>query len=398
MGRLANWPQSGMDLTLNEEHKMLGNMVRDFVNKEIAPIVSEIDRGDKLPDWAWTRLGQLGLLGVITPPEFGGEGLDYVAATICQWELSRVCPALGLSWMAHVDLCGHNIYRNGTDEQRQQYLPPMCRGDKVGAMALTEPNAGSDAVSIQTVARRVGDHYALNGQKMFITNGMNADVFIVYTKTAPERRHRGITAFIVERGFDGVFTSNPIDKIGVRGSGTAELVFENYMVPVENVLGQENNGIDVMMSGLDTERTLFAAWSVGLIDRALELSLRYSKERVQFGKPIGEFQLIQTKLCDMYVSLEAARLLTFKAALLASAAERGGKGTEIHKVAAGALLFAAEAAAKAASEAVQVHGGYGYTNEFPVSQLYRDAKLAEIGAGTSEVRRLIIARELLAGA
>ncbi|MBL7208976.1 MAG: acyl-CoA dehydrogenase family protein [Dehalococcoidia bacterium] len=384
-----------MDFELGEEHRMIASMVRDFMEKEIEPIAARIDKEDKFPDWIWKRLGELGVLGTTIPEKYGGAGFDYLAATICQEQISRICPALGISWLAHADLCANNLYRNGTEAQRGEYLPSLCRGEKVGALALTEPNAGSDAVSIQMTAKRNGDYYALNGSKMFVTNGTVADTLIVYAKTAPEADARGITAFIVEKGFRGSFTSSNIDKIGNRGSPTAELTFEDYMVPAKNVLGLENRGISVMMSGLDTERALFAAWASGITQRALELSIEYSKARVQFGKPISEFQLIKGKLADMYVAVEASRLLAYKAAALASELERGGKGTEIHKVAAAALLFCAEAATKAALDAVQIHGGYGYTLDFPVNRVFRDAKLGEIGAGTSEIRRLIIAEALL---
>lgn len=387
-----------MDFQLSEQHKMLSSMVRDFMEKEIEPIALQIDRDDKFPEWLWTRLAELGVLGTTVPEKYGGAGFDYLAETICGEQISRICPAIALSCGAHSNLCCDNLYRNGTEEQREKYLPPLCKGEKIGALALTEPNAGSDAVSIQMTARKEGDYYILNGTKMFITNGTIADTLIVYAKTAPERNARGITAFIVEKGFQGSFTSRHIDKMGHRGSPTGELSFEDYGVPRQNILGEENQGIRVMMSGLDTERSIICGLALGMLERALELSVKYAKERVQFGQPIGKFQLIQGKLADMYAAVEASRLLAYKAAVLAAQSERGGRGTEIHKLAAAAVLFCAEAATKAALDAVQIHGGYGYTLDYPVNQLLRDAKLIEIGAGTSEIRRLIIAEALLEGA
>jgi len=387
-----------VDFQLSEQHKMLSSMVRDFMEKEIEPIALQIDRDDKFPEWLWTRLAELGVLGTTVPEKYGGAGFDYLAETICGEQISRICPAIALSCGAHSNLCCDNLYRNGTEEQREKYLPPLCKGEKIGALALTEPNAGSDAVSIQMTARKEGDYYILNGTKMFITNGTIADTLIVYAKTAPERNARGITAFIVEKGFQGSFTSRHIDKMGHRGSPTGELSFEDYGVPRQNILGEENQGIRVMMSGLDTERSIICGLALGMLERALELSVKYAKERVQFGQPIGKFQLIQGKLADMYAAVEASRLLAYKAAVLAAQSERGGRGTEIHKLAAAAVLFCAEAATKAALDAVQIHGGYGYTLDYPVNQLLRDAKLIEIGAGTSEIRRLIIAEALLEGA
>lgn len=384
-----------MDFELSEQHKMLASMVRDFMEKEIEPIALQIDRDDRFPEWLWRRLAELGVLGTTIPEKYGGSGFDYLAETICLEQISRICPAIALSCGAHSNLCCDNLYRNGNEEQRKKYLPPLCKGEKIGALALTEPNAGSDAVSIQMTAKREGDYYVLSGTKMFITNGTIADTLIVYAKTAPEMGPKGITAFIVEKGFSGSFTSRHIDKMGHRGSPTGELSFEDYQVPRQNILGEEDQGIRVMMSGLDTERTIICGIALGILERCLELSVKYSKERVQFGQQIGKFQLIQGKLADMYAAVEASRLLAYKAAVLAAQSERGGRGTEIHKLAAAAVLFCAEAATKAALDAVQIHGGYGYTLDYPVNQLLRDAKLIEIGAGTSEIRRLIIAEALL---
>jgi isovaleryl-CoA dehydrogenase len=349
-----------VDFELSEEHKMLADSVRHFMEIEVEPIAEQSDREDKFPDWVWGRMGDMGWLGVTIPENYGGSGFDYLAQTIVGEEMARICPALALSTGAHSNLCSDNLYRNGTEEQRNKCLPPLCSGESIGALALTEPNAGSDAVGIQMRAKKDGDYYILNGTKTFITNGGIADTLIVYTKTDPEKGARGITAFIVEKGFEGTFTSRHIEKMGNRGSPTGELIFGDYRVPKENLLGQENRGISVMMSGLDTERAIFCGLTIGMIRRALELSAEYAKERVQFGQPIGNFQLIQGKLADMYVTLEASRLLAYKAAILAQKSERGGKGTEIHRVAAAAILFSAEAATKAALEAVQIHGGYGY--------------------------------------
>lgn len=384
-----------MDFELSEPHRMLADAVYDFMVKEIEPLAQQIDREDKLPDWIWGKLGELGWLGITVPEKYGGSGFDLLAQCICLEQMSRICPALSLSCQAHSNLCCDNLYRNGTEEQRQKYLPVLCRGEKLGALAITEPNAGSDAVGMQMRARKEGRHYILNGTKTFITNGTVAGTLIVYAKTAPEKAAKGITAFIVEPGFEGSFTSKEIEKMGDRGSPTGELVFDDYRVPEENILGEENQGIKVLMEGLDTERVAGAGWTLGMADRALELSLRYAKERVQFGRPIAEFQLIQEKLVDMYVGIESAKLLMYKAANLAETSERGGKGTEINKVAAAALLLAGQVATQAALHAVQIHGGYGYVLDYPVNRLLRDAKLSEIGAGTTEIRKLIIARELL---
>ena len=384
-----------MDFELSEQHKMLASTLHDFMENEIEPITSQIDREDKFPDGIWKRLGEMGWLGMTIPEEYGGSGFDYLAQTICMEEMARICPALALSCGAHSNLCIDNIYRNGTEAQRREYLPPLSSGEKIGALALTEPNAGSDAVGIQMTARKEDDHYILNGTKIFITNGNVADTLLVYTKTDLQRGAGGITAFIVEKGFPGSFIARHLDKVGYRGSPTGELSFEDYQVPIRHILGAENRGINVMMSGLDTERVIMAGLGMGVAQRALELALKYSKERVQFGQPIGNFQLVQAKLADMYVSLEASRLLAYKAAVLAQKSERGGKGTEIHKLAAAAILFANEAATKAVMDAFQIHGGYAYMLEYPINRLLRDAKLGEIGAGTTEIRKLIIAEALL---
>jgi isovaleryl-CoA dehydrogenase len=386
-----------MDFELGEAHKMLAESVYDFMLREIEPVAEKIDREDRLPDGVFPKLGSLGWMGVSVPEGYGGSGMDYLAQCICLEQMSRICPALSLSCHAHSNLCCDNLYRNGNEEQRRKYLPPLCRGEKLGALALTEPNAGSDAVGIQMRARRDGKHYVLNGTKTFITNGPVAGAMILYAKTEPDKGAKGITAFIVEPGYQGTFTARHLEKMGERGSPTGELVFDEYRVPEENILGGLNQGVSVMMGGLDMERVAGTGWTLGIAERALELSLKYARERVQFGQPIGQFQLIQEKLVDMYVGIESTRLLMYKAATMAQASHRGGKGSEINKVAAAALLMAGQVATQAALHAVQIHGGYSYMLDYPVNRLLRDAKLGEIGAGTTEVRKIIIARELLRG-
>jgi isovaleryl-CoA dehydrogenase len=386
-----------MDFELSEAHKMLAESVYDFMLREIDPIAEQIDREDKLPDWVWKKLGGLGWMGVTVPESHGGSGMDYLAQCICLEQMSRICPALSLSCHAHSNLCCDNLYRNGNEAQRQKYLPPLCRGEKLGALALTEPNAGSDAVGIQMRAKRDGKYYVLSGTKTFITNGPVAGAMILYAKTDPEKGAKGITAFIVEPGYQGTFTARHLEKMGERGSPTGELIFDDYRVPEENILGGLNQGVSVMMGGLDMERVAGTGWTLGMGERALELSLKYAKERVQFGQPIGQFQLIQEKLVDMYVGIESAKLLMYKAATMAQSADRGGKGSEINKVAAAALLLAGQVATQAVLHAVQIHGGYSYMLDYPVNRLLRDVKLGEIGAGTTEMRKIIIARELLRG-
>jgi isovaleryl-CoA dehydrogenase len=384
-----------MDFTLGPEHRMLKEMMARFSDQEIGPIAEEIDRQDHIPEEVWKKLGELGVMGANVPPEYGGSGMDVLSSVIIMEELSRQSPAVSLSWLAHAILCVNNICEHATEEQRQQWLPQLCSGERIGCMALTEPGAGSDAVGITTTARQEGDHYLLNGQKTFITNSPIADVALVYTKSRKERGSRGITAFIVDCKTPGFTVSKKIEKMGHRGSPTGEITFEDCRVPAANVLGEENQGIVVMMKGLDVERTVIAAGPVGLAQQGLDLSIRYAKEREQFGRAIATYQLIQAKIADMYTQIEAARLLVYKAAVMAQDAKRGGKGTEIHKLAAAALLYAAEMSERVALDAIQIHGGYGYTLEYAANRLLRDAKLYTIGAGTSEIRRLVVARELL---
>ncbi len=384
-----------MDFELTDEQLMLKEMVAKFMVNEIGPLAEEIDEKDQFPGDLWNKLAGLGILGINIPEKYGGAGAGLLSAVVVMEEICRISPAVGVSWGAHATLCADNIKRNASPEQMQKYLPPLCDGRHIGALALTEPGAGSDAVGIQTTAVRDGDRYVVNGTKTFITNGPIMDTAVLYTKTDKSKGAYGITAFILEKDFPGFSVSRKLKKMGNRGSPTGELVFQDCVIPAENIMGKESQGISVMMNGLDVERAFFAAECVGIAQGAFDLALKYSQERVQFGKPICSFQLIQGKLADMYAGIEASRLLTHKAAVMAEKAERGGKGTEVHKIAASAILFAAETATRIASDAVQIHGGYGYMLEYPVNRFYRDAKLYEIGAGTSEIRRLTVARELL---
>jgi len=384
-----------MDFNFSDQHIMLRDSIRNFAVKEIWPIAEHIDEKDKWPDGMWQKLANMGIMGITVAEDYGGAGADLLSAIIVLEELSKASPAIALSWGAHANLCCNNLNHNASPNQKSKYLPPLCTGQHIGALGLTEPNAGSDAVNIQTVAVRKGDHYVVNGTKMFITNGSVANTIVLYAKTDKEKGARGITAFILDTKFPGFSVSKELKKYGHRGSPTAELILQDCIIPAENVIGEENKGINVMMSGLDVERAFYAGESIGIAEACLELSIKYAKERVQFGKPIGAFQLIQAKLADMYTQLEAGKMLCYKAAVLAEQARTGGKGTEIHKLAAASILFNAEMASRIADQAVQIHGGYGYMLEYPVQRFLRDAKLIEIGAGTSEIRRLIIARELL---
>jgi len=386
---------SNMDFEFTEEQRMVQRNVRQFMVREIEPVAEKIDREDEFPPGLWKKLGDLGLLGVTVSEEHGGSGFDLLTAVLVLEQMARTCPAIALSYGAHSNLCTDNIQRNGSEAQKCTYLPGLCSGDLIGCLALTEPNAGSDAVGIRTTAVRDGDDFLLNGTKMFITNAPIGHVFLTYAKTEPEKRARGITAFVVEREFPGLTLSRKIEKMGNRGSPTGEIVFESCRVPSGNVVGEVNNGISVMMSGLDVERAFFAGQPLGLAEGAFELALKYATEREQFGKPICQFQMIKAKLADMYTEIEAARGLVYRAAVMAGKAHTGGRGKEVHKVAAAAILFAAETATRVCNQAVQIHGGYGYTLEFPVNRFYRDTKLYEIGAGTSEIRRLVIADELV---
>jgi len=384
-----------MDFELNEEQRIIQRNVHQFMVKEIEPVAEKIDRDDEFPPDIWKRLGELGILGVTVAEKYGGSGLDLLTAVLVIEQIARTSPALAVSYGAHANLCADNLSRNASEAQKERYLPGLCSGDLIGCLALTEPNAGSDAVSIRTNAKKDGNDFLLNGTKMFITNAPVGDVFLTYAKTEPEKKARGITAFIVEKDFPGVSVSRKLEKMGNRGSPTGEMVFEDCRVPPENVLGSVNQGIEIMMGGLDVERAYFGGECVGIAEGAFELGLKYSKEREQFGDSICNFQMIKAKLADMYTEIEAARGLVYRAAVMADKAQRGGKGTKVHKLAAAAILFAAETATRVSNQAVQIHGGYGYILEFPINRFYRDAKLYEIGAGTSEVRRLVIADELI---
>lgn len=383
-----------MDFQLTDEQRMIKETVYKWSVNELGPIQEKVDDEDWLPPDFFKKCADIGILGITMDEKYGGLGGDVLMQALAIEEMSRISPALAMTYGAHSNLCGNNIHKNADEALKEKYLPPMIAGEKVGALGLTEPNAGSDAMSLRTRAVKKGDKYVLNGSKIFITNGPVADILLVYAKTEPDLGAKGISAFIVEKDFPGFSVSRKLKKCGMRGSPTGELLFEDCEVPAENLVGQENLGVNVMTSGLDIERIVLAAGSVGMAQQALDYSVKYAVEREQFGKSIASFQMIQQKLADMYARTEAARLLVYRAAETAQNSPRGGKGTELTKQAAAAILFAAETATWVCDQGIQIHGGYGYCLEFPVQKLWRDAKLYEIGAGTSEVRRLIIAREL----
>jgi len=384
-----------MDFELSNEQKRIQKSVREFMLKEVSPITDEIDRDDIFPSELWKKMGTADILGVNIAEEYGGCGYNLLTTALVMEQMGRISPAVALSVGANINLCAHNLEKNATEKQKKKYLPGICSGDMIGCLGLTEPGAGSDAVGIQTTAEKKGEYFILNGSKMFITNAPIADIALVYAKTEPEKGAHGITAFLVEKGFEGFSVSKNIEKMGHRGSPTGELIFNNCLVPVENVVGEVNQGIKVMMRGLDIERTVVAAMALGIGETALELALKYSKQRRQFGEEICNFQLVKAKLADMYTEIEAAKYLVYRAAVLADKVQNGGKGTEVHKVAAAAVLFTAEAVSRAVDQSLQIHGGYGYTLDFPINRFYRDAKLYEIGAGTSEIRRILIGNELI---
>jgi isovaleryl-CoA dehydrogenase len=384
-----------MDFELSNEQKRIQKSVREFMLKEVSPITDEIDRDDIFPSELWKKMGTADILGVNIAEEYGGCGYNLLTTALVMEQMGRISPAVALSVGANINLCAHNLEKNATEKQKKKYLPGICSGDLIGCLGLTEPGAGSDAVGIQTTAEKKGEYFILNGSKMFITNAPIADIALVYAKTEPEKGAHGITAFLVEKGFEGFSVSKNIEKMGHRGSPTGELIFNNCLVPVENVVGEVNQGIKVMMRGLDIERTVVAAMALGIGETALELALKYSKQRRQFGEEICNFQLVKAKLADMYTEIEAAKYLVYRAAVLADKVQNGGKGTEVHKVAAAAVLFTAEAVSRAVDQSLQIHGGYGYTLDFPINRFYRDAKLYEIGAGTSEIRRILIGNELI---
>ncbi len=378
-----------MDFELPEEHQLAYESAFAFARDEIRPHNAEIERTDEFPSWLWARLAEQGYTGIAIPEEYGGSGGDYMMAALVARGIGRANAAISMSFGAHLNLCGHNILRNGTEAQKQQYLPKIASAEMIGALGLTEPNAGSDAMGIQTTARKVDGGYLINGTKVFITNGPIADVIILYTKTKPEAGSRGITAFIFETTTKGFHVARKLQKVGMHGSPTGELVFEDAFVPDDCVLGKVNEGYKVVMSGLDIERAFYAVSGVGGIEAALEISLKYAKEREQFGHPIASYQLIQAKIADMYTDLEAARHVAHRAMWLAQ------QGQRVSKESAAALLFVARASSRAANEALQIHGGWGYLTDFEVERMWRDARLGEIGAGTNEIRQLLIARELL---
>ena len=384
---ISNRPP-GLDFDLGSDITMLRDTVVDFAQDKIAPQAAEIDRSNSFPRELWPQLGALGLLGITVEEEWGGAGLGYLAHCVAMEEISRASGAIGLSYGAHSNLCVNQIRRNGNPEQKKHYLPKLISGEHVGALAMSEAGAGSDVVSMRTHADRSGTGYVLNGSKMWITNGPLADALVVYAKTDPTAGSRGITAFIVEKTFKGFSASKKLDKLGMRGSDTSELVFEDCQVPAENVLGVVGNGVNVLMSGLDYERAVLAAGPLGLMQACLDLVIPYLHQRSQFGQPIGRFQLMQAKLADMYVTLNAAKAYVYA---VAKACDRGETSRED---AAGAILYAAERATWMALEAIQCLGGNGYINDYPTGRLLRDAKLYEIGAGTSEIRRMLIGREI----
>ena len=377
-----------LDHDLGPEIDMLRNTVRDFADDKIAPIAAEIDRDDRFPIELWPQMGALGLHGITVEEEFGGSGMGYLAHCVAMEEVSRGSASVGLSYGAHSNLCVNQIRRNGNDAQRRKYLPKLMSGEHVGALAMSEPGAGSDVVSMRLRADKKGDRYILNGTKLWITNGHYADTLVVYAKTKPDAGSRGITAFLIEKGLKGFRPAQKLDKLGMRGSPTSELVFEDCEVPAENVLGAVDEGVRVLMSGLDYERAVLAAGPIGIMQAALDVVIPYIHDRKQFGQAIGEFQLIQGKVADMYTAANACRAYVYA---VARACDRG---ETTRKDAAGAILYAAESATKIALDAVQILGGNGYINDYPTGRLLRDAKLYEIGAGTSEIRRMLIGREL----
>ena len=377
-----------LDFDLGETADQIRETVRDFAQNEIAPRAEEIDRSNTFPRDLWPRMGALGLHGITVEEEYGGTGLGYLEHVVAMEEISRASASVGLSYGAHSNLCVNQIRRNGTDAQKRKYLPGLISGEHVGSLAMSEPGAGSDVVSMRTRAEKRGDRYVLNGSKFWITNGPEAETLVVYAKTDPQAGPRGITAFLIERGMKGFSTAQKLDKLGMRGSDTCELVFDDCEVPEENVLGTLGRGVNILMSGLDYERAVLAAGPLGIMQACMDVVLPYVHERKQFGRSIGEFQLVQGKVADMYVTMNACKAYVYA---VAKACDRGETTRED---AAGAILYAAEKATLCALDAIQLLGGNGYINDYPTGRLLRDAKLYEIGAGTSEIRRMLIGREL----
>lgn len=381
-------PYSELNFGLGETSDMLRQQVNEFAAQEIAPRAAQIDQDNEFPNDLWRKFGDMGLLGITVKEEYGGVDMGYLAHVIAMEEISRASASVGLSYGAHSNLCVNQIHRNGTEQQKQQYLPKLISGEHIGALAMSEPNAGSDVVSMKLQARDNGDHYLLNGNKMWITNGPDANVYVIYAKTDMSAHAKGITAFIVERDFAGFSRHQKLDKLGMRGSNTCELVFQDCVVPKENVLGELNAGVKVLMSGLDYERLVLSGGPLGIMQAAMDISVSYVREREQFGQAIGEFELVQGKLADMYTRMNASKSYVYINAMSAE------KGHISRKDAAGCILYSAEMATQVALDAIQLLGGNGYINEFATGRLLRDAKLYEIGAGTSEIRRMLIGREL----
>jgi len=383
-----NTPYPTLNFNLGEDIDMLRDSVFQFCTQEISPRADDIDSSNEFPMDLWRKLGDMGLLGLTVDEQYGGTGMGYLAHSVAMEEISRASASVGLSYGAHSNLCVNQLHKNGTEQQKQKYLPKLCSGEHIGALAMSEPGAGSDVVSMKLTAQKQSDYYILNGNKMWITNGPDANTYVIYAKTDTSAGSRGITAFIVERDYPGFSRHQKLDKLGMRGSNTCELVFNDCQVPVENVLGGEGRGVAVLMSGLDYERTVLSGGPVGIMQACLDVVLPYIHDRKQFGQPIGEFQLMQGKIADMYADLNASR------AYLYAVAKACDLGQDSRKDAAAVIMFTAEKATQMALQAIQALGGNGYTNEYSTGRLLRDAKLYEIGAGTSEVRRMLIGREL----
>ncbi|MDC3273261.1 isovaleryl-CoA dehydrogenase [Alphaproteobacteria bacterium] len=378
-----------MNFSIGKDNEILKESIFKFAQKEIAPLADEIDKNNSFPTQLWKKFGELGLLGITADTQYGGSEMSYLAHCIAMEEISRASASVGLSYGAFSNLCVNQINRNGTDAQKEKYLPELCSGSKIGALAMSETGSGSDVVSMSLHAEKQGNKtYLLNGSKMWITNGPDADTLVVYAKTDPSGGSKGITAFIIEKSMTGFSTGKKLDKLGMRGSNTAELIFENCPVPEENILGEEGNGAAILMSGLDYERVVLAGGPLGIMAAAMDNVVPYIHERKQFGKSIGEFQIMQGKIADMYTTMNACKSYVYEVA------KSCDRGETTRKDAAGCILYSAEKATQIALEAIQTLGGNGYTNEYPVGRLLRDAKLYEIGAGTSEIRRMLIGREL----